>query len=148
MKVILLKDVRGVGMHSEVKNVADGYALNYLFPHKLAEPATDDKIQKISDAKAAHEAELAKSEEELSGKIAQLRGKKIVLSARATEKGGLFKAIDAKDIARGIKAEHSLDLPESTIVIKDHIKTTGDHEVTLQSKSLKASLTVTVVAAA
>ncbi len=38
MKVILLKDVRGVGMHGEVKNVADGYAINKLFPSKMAEP--------------------------------------------------------------------------------------------------------------
>jgi large subunit ribosomal protein L9 len=147
MKVILLKDVRGVGHHGEVKNVADGYALNYLFPHKFAEPATEDKVKKLEENKAAHEAEVAKAEEELGAKIVALREKKIVLSARATEKGGLFKAIDSKDIVRGIKAEHALDIPEAAIVIKEPIKTVGDHEVALQSKSQKVHLTVTVVAA-
>ncbi|HVZ75701.1 MAG TPA: 50S ribosomal protein L9 [Candidatus Paceibacterota bacterium] len=148
MKVILLKDVRGVGVHNEVKNVPDGYALNYLFPHKLAEPATEDKIKKLSDQKAAHDAEVQKAEDELAGKILSLREKKIVLSARATEKGGLFKAIDAKDIVRGIKAEHGVDIPESAVFIKEPIKTTGEHEVALHSKSQKANLTVTVIAAA
>lgn len=149
MKVILLKDVRGVGQHSEVRNVADGYAINFLFPRKLAEPATEDKIHKLAAQKAAHEAELAKEEEQLNKKITSLRGKKVVLQARATEKGGLFKSISPKDIAKAILAEHKLEIPERAIDIReDHIKTTGDHPVTLMSKNEKAELKVVVVAAA
>ena len=61
MKVILLKDVKGVGMHGEVKTVADGYAVNKLLPMKLAEPATDEKIKKFESMRAEHEAALVRS---------------------------------------------------------------------------------------
>ena len=65
MKVILLKDVKGIGQHTEIKNVADGYAINFLFPRKLAEPATDEKVKEIQSKKEAQEAEIKKEEEEL-----------------------------------------------------------------------------------
>ncbi len=145
MKVILLKDVRAVGQHGEIKNVADGYAINFLFPQKLAEPATEDKIKQIVANKQAHEAEIAKEEETLAGKILQLKGKRVALMSRATEKGGLFKAIAAKDVARAIKAEHDVDIPEEAISFAEHIKTVGDHTALLSSKSQKVELTVSIV---
>ena len=147
MKVILLKDVRRVGQNGEIKNVADGYATNFLFPNKLAEPATEEKIKQVEAGKAAREAEVNKEREQLDNKIAQLRGKKVVLQARATEKGGLFKAIGPKEIAKAILAEHSLEIPEDQIVTES-IKTVGEHVVQLVGPTQKAELGVTIVAAA
>ncbi len=147
MKVILLKDVRAIGQHGEVKNVADGYAINFLFPQKFAEPATEEKIKQIEAGKQAHEAELAKQEQELADKILQLRGKRVALSARATEKGGLFKAIAVKDVIVAIKAEHDISLPESAVHIPEHIKTVGDHVALLSSKKQKIELIVSIVPA-
>ncbi|HVV39161.1 MAG TPA: 50S ribosomal protein L9 [Candidatus Paceibacterota bacterium] len=148
MKVILLKDVRNVGHIGEVKNVADGYARNFLFPQKLAEPATEEKVAAVETKKKEHEAAIQKEEEALTAKIMQLRGKKVVLSARATEKGGLFKAIAAKDVLRAIKAEHNIDIPEEAIEFPDHIKTVGEHAALLRSKTQKVELVVAIVAAA
>ena len=147
MKIILLKDVRGVGQHHEVKTVADGYAVNFLFPHKLAEPATDAKMKELEVQKKAHEEELRLQEEQLDNKINQLRGKKVALTARATEKGGLFKAIVAKDVARVIREQHSLEIPEEVISFSAPIKTVGEHTATLSSKAHKADLVVAVAAA-
>lgn len=147
MKVILLKDVRGVGMHGEIKNVADGYATNKLFPSKLAEPATPEKMKQVEASKAAREAEAKKEEEILNNKVAMLRGKRVVLQARATEKGGLFKAIHERDVAKAILAEHSLEIPEESITFKEPIKTVGEHVAIVSGPSLKAELAVTIVAA-
>ncbi|MDE1924792.1 MAG: 50S ribosomal protein L9 [Patescibacteria group bacterium] len=147
MKIILLKDIRGVGLHGEVKNVADGYAINKLFPQKLAEPATPEKIKRVEAEKAAREEAVKLVETQLDNKILQLRGKKVVLQSRATEKGGLFKTIAAKDIARAILAEHSLEIPEESINFPEPLKTVGEHKVLLTSKNQKAELTVTIVAA-
>lgn len=147
MKIILLKDVRGVGQHSEVKNVTDGYAINYLFPHKLAIPATEDKVKQLEEQKHLHEAARAKEEEQLTNKIMSLRGKKVTLTVRATEKGGLFKSVTAKDVSKAILAAHSLEIPESSIHVPDHIKTTGDHPVVLASKTQKVELIVAILAA-
>ena len=145
MKVILLKDVRAIGQHGEIKNVTDGYAFNFLFPQKLAEPATDQKIQEIQAKKKQHEAELHKEEEILGNKILALRGKRVVVSSRATEKGGLFKSVAAADVARAIRAEHSLEIPEASISFPEHIKTVGDHKALLSSKTQKIELVVSVV---
>lgn len=147
MKVILLKDVRRVGAHGEVKEVADGFALNMLFPQKLAEPATEAKVAELAKHKAAHDTELAKQEEELTAKVVSLKNKKVTLTARATQKGGLFKAVVAKDVAYAIKAEHGVDIPEGAIDLPEHIKTVGEHAVTLKSKTQKAELVVSIAAA-
>lgn len=145
MKVILLKDVRRVGQNGEIKNVAEGYALNFLFPNKLAEAATDEKIKQVEAGKAAREADLQKEKEQLDNKVVALRGKKVVLQARATDKGGLFKSITGKEIARAILAEHSLEIPEDSIV-SEPIKTVGEHAVQLVGPSQKAEFGVVVVA--
>jgi large subunit ribosomal protein L9 len=147
MKVILLKDVRGLGHHGEVRAVADGYAVNFLFRQGLAEPATEEKVKKVEENKAAQAEKIQKEEEALDTKVASLNNKKVTLSARATEKGGLFKAIGEKDVIAAIRAEHSLELPASAIVLSGPIKTLGDHSATLTSKNKRAELTVSVSAA-
>ncbi len=144
MKVILLKDVRGVGLHGTVQNVSDGYAANKLFPQKLAVAATEDKMKEIEAQAAARAAEAAKVEEQLDNKIAMLRGKRVAIAARATEKGGLFKSITAKDIAKAVLAEHSLEIAEENIHLPEHIKTIGEHPVLLRSKNQKAELVVAI----
>lgn len=147
MKVILLKDVRGVGQRGDVRDVADGYAMNALFPKQLAEPATPEKIKQLEAGRQAQEAQLQQAEAELTRKIEMLRGKKITIPARATEKGGLFKAVAPKDIAKALLAEHSLDIPEGAIELPQPIKTLGEHIATLSSKTKKADIGVTVAAA-
>jgi large subunit ribosomal protein L9 len=147
MKVILLKDVRGLGHHGDIKNVADGYATNALFPKGWAEPATAVKISEYNARKAEHEAQVKKEEEQLDSKVASLRGKTVTLSIRATEKGGLFKAVHEKDIVLALRAQHSLEVPESSVRFSNPIKTVGEHVVGLQSKNQKAELGVVVTAA-
>ena len=137
-----------MGQHGEVKNVADGYAINKLFPQKLAEAATPEKVAQIEAQAAARAAEREKEEEQLANKIGSLRSKVITIAARATEKGGLFKSIAPADIAKAIRAEHALEIPEEAIVVGEPIKTVGEHIVQLKSKSAKADLGVAVVAAA
>lgn len=145
MKVILLKDVRRVGQHGEVVNVNDGYATNFLFPQKLAEPATEGKIKEVEAGKAAREAAAQKLREQLDNKVNSLRGKKVVISSRATEKGGLFKSVTSKDIAKALLAEHSLEIPEDAIIALP-IKTVGEHAIRLAGPTQKSELTVVVVA--
>ena len=146
MKVIFLKDVRGVGHAGEVKNVADGYAVNFLFKQHLAEAATPEKVAAIAAKQKAHEAELEKAEEELTQKIQSLRGKKIVIAAKATEKGGLFKSITPKDVAHQLVVQLEVAIPEGAVSLPEHLKTVGDHMVTLHSKTIKAELTLEIKA--
>ncbi len=147
MKVIFLKDVRKVGRAGEVKNMADGYATNFLFPQKLAEPATEEKIRQAETRKHEQEEAAHKEEEILDKKVLSLKGKTVTITARATEKGGLFKSIAEKDAAKAILAEHGLLIPEDAIEFPEPIKTLGEHRASLQSKNQKADVVVAVVAA-
>lgn len=133
-------------MHGAIKEVADGYARNYLFAHKLAEPATEEKIAQVAAEAAAREAQAKKEQEDLDAKVAALRGKTVQIAARATEKGGLFKSVAPKDIAKAILAEHRLAIPEGSIYIPEPIKTVGEHVVLLQSKEAKNELGIVVAA--
>ena len=147
MKVILLRDVRSVGQYGDIKNVADGYAMNYLLPQKLAEVATPDKLAKIEQMKAAQTAAKEKEVEELVHKAQSLNGKTVKISARATEKGGLFKAIGAGEISRALASEHQIGISEDAIEVPTPIKTTGEHVVYATSKAGKTPFGVIVQAA-
>ncbi len=147
MKVLLLKDVKGLGHHFEIKDVSDGYAVNHLFPRKLAEPATEEKIRLVAERQAAQEEALQKEEAILNNKIDMLRDKRVVISARATEKGGLFKAIAVKDVVAAVRAQQQLEIPEAIIHFGEHIKTVGEHKISLVNKQQKATVTIAIVAA-
>jgi len=146
MKVIFLKDVRGIGRTSDIKDVADGYAANFLFPQKLAEPATPDKIKKLESEKEALLAARKKEEETLAASIKSLSGKKITVSARATEKGGLFKSLGVKDVAKAILDEYSVTMPEETISLANPVKTVGEHVILLSSGPAKSEMALVVSA--
>lgn len=148
MKVIFLKDVRRVGRAGEIKDVADGYAANFLFPSKSAEPATPEKVAQIEKQKQVA-AEVARKEDEvLDTKVASLNGKKVTIAVRATPKGGLFKTVTVKDIAKAILGEHALQVPETALVLPEHMKTVGEHAVQVVSKHKKATLSVVILASA
>ena len=146
MKVLLLKDVVRLGRAGDIKNVADGYATNFLFHQKLAEPATEERIKQMEAERAELEATRIREQQQLDTNVQALRGKKVSISVRATEKGGLFKSVHEKDIAKAILSEHSLEIPEASLYFIEPIKTVGEHMVMLKSKNQKVEFGVIVVA--
>lgn len=145
MKVILLADVKKIGRKGEVKVVADGYATNLLFPKKLAEPATEAKLKAHEEARLAKEAEKVAQEMAYDRMVDTLRGGKVEIKARATEKGGLFKAVGQKEVAQAIREQKSLEFPVPMIVMEP-LHSTGEHTIGLKSANKKADLIVSIVA--
>ena len=143
MKVILLTDVKKIGRRGEVKNVADGFATNMLFPKKLAEPATDAKLKAIEEEKVAKEATRLAGEAAFDRIVDSLRGARIEVQARATEKGGLFKAVGQKEISLAVRQQKSLEVPTIAIEVEP-LHTTGEHTVGLKSAHKKADITVVI----
>lgn len=146
MKVILLMDVRGIGRKFDVKNVADGYAMNFLLPRKLAETATGTRLKEVEEMKLKREAEAAALEKARMREIDSLRGSKIEIKAKATPKGGLFEAVDKDVIARAIREQKSIEVPAEAIKLDRPLKTIGEHAVTLAYKTKKAELAVVISA--
>src|SRR3989344_4277855 len=146
MKILLLKDVAKVGQRGSVKEVADGYALNYLIPNSLAIQATPDKI-------AAHAAAQKKEEEgremehrAVATSVQSVEGVRIIIAARATEKGGLFKSITAADIAKAVLDQRRIKLPAEAIVLAKPIKEVGEHLITIRVSNAEAHLTLSITA--
>ena len=144
MKVILLKDVVNVGQKGSVKEVSDGYAQNFLIARGLAEQATTEKITKLKNLEE-QEAKIRASEAAALGALVQsLEGKQLEIKARATEKGGLFKAIGALDIARALLEQTEKNIPVEVIKLEKPLKEVGEHLVELVLGEARARVTVVV----
>ncbi|GLH63958.1 MULTISPECIES: 50S ribosomal protein L9 [Parageobacillus] len=125
MKVIFLKDVKGKGKKGEIKNVADGYANNFLFKQGLAIEATPANIkaleaQKRKEQRQAEE-ELAKAKQ-LKEKLEQIT---VELSAKAGEGGRLFGSITSKQIAEALQSQHQIKIDKRKIELDDAIRSLG-----------------------
>lgn len=125
MKVIFLKDVKGKGKKGEIKNVADGYANNFLFKQGLAIEATPANIkaleaQKRKEQRQAEE-ELAKAKQ-LKEKLEQIT---VQLAAKAGEGGRLFGSITSKQIAEALQAQHQIKIDKRKIELEDAIRSLG-----------------------
>ena len=128
MKVILLKDIKGMGKKGDVVNAADGYARNYLIPRLLVEEATGSNMH-ILNKKNDIERKKKTSEIEDAQKTANgLKDKVVKIIGKAGENGKLFGAITTKDIAAELNKQCNLDIDKKKIVT-DTIKLLGTYEV-------------------
>lgn len=143
MKIILLENVRNLGKKDEVKEVAEGYAINFLFPKKLAAMATPKEIDSLKERQKKIKKE-EKIEEEKFKKIAdEIRSKKITIKAKA-EKEKLFGSIGKKEIRKELK-NLGFDVSEQSILLKDPVKTTGEKEIAIEfGKNIKTKITVVI----
>lgn len=126
MKVIFLKDVGGVGVHGTIKEVADGYALNFLIPRRLAEQATPDKIVKVQAAMKASAAIEAEKSAKGSEYAKKLSGVEITVEAKANEKGHLYKQLSADAVALAIKKEQGIEVSSDMVHFSSPVKEIGE----------------------
>ncbi|HWO07241.1 MAG TPA: 50S ribosomal protein L9 [Candidatus Paceibacterota bacterium] len=144
MQIILLRDVAGVGQKGSVKNVSDGYALNYLIPNKLAQLATADALKGLEKRLADENARRAAQEKEWEAIVGRMKNFTLLVRARASTQGHLFKKIAAEDIAR-VLAEQGIDVPADAIAPKMAIKEIGAWPVVIRLGSHEATITVDVI---
>lgn len=129
MKVILLKDIKGLGKAGELVDAKDGYARNFLFPRKAALEATEENLKNWEEEKRIQretEAQNIKEAEELK-KV--LEGKTLHINAKGGDKGRLFGAITSLDIAKRLAEEYSIDVDKRKIDLKENIKSEGEYKV-------------------
>lgn len=123
MKVVLQKDIRGTGKAHAVVEVKDGHAINFLFPRKLAVPATSSAVKHAQTrAQKADEARVlsVKLIEERLGALAEGR---VVIKKKANDQGHLYDGVDAKELAE------LAQLPVDAIHIERPFKELGTFEV-------------------
>lgn len=145
MKVIYLQDVKGSGKKGEVKNVADGYARNMLFPKGLAIEANAKNMSELAgkNASAAHKIDVEKQK---ANEIADtISGKTVKAIAKAGAGGRLFGAVTAQNIADCIEKQYGCKIDKKKISLKTDIKNFGTYEADIKLYAgISAKVTVEV----
>lgn len=143
MKIILLKDVPKLGKKDDIKEMNDGYVRNFLLPSKLVEIATPTTLAKLAERKAHKDTEHAFHTARLETTAKALDGISVELYALANEKGNLFKAITAHDIAPLFEKSAGVVISED-IFHDVHIKTVGDHLLSVNIGNKKVTCTLVI----
>lgn len=144
MKVIFLKDVPKLGKRDDIKEVGDGYAMNFLLPQKIVEIATPNALKKLEERKGKLASEQAFSNARFEAIAKALAGAVIIIPAPANEKGSLFKAVTTKDVIPLFEKIINMPLSESYFE-NIHLKTLGDHIIEANINNKKVSCTVTII---
>jgi large subunit ribosomal protein L9 len=147
VKVIFLENIEDNKV-GDVKEVADGYARNFLFRKEIAKLATDEEVKnlegKIANLKKEEEGKV-KEAEKLGEKLAK---KKIVLTEEVNEEGHLYGSVGNKEIAAKME-EAGFEIESGQIEIEEPIKTLGDHEILVKvGHGVEQKITITVERAA
>jgi large subunit ribosomal protein L9 len=131
MKVILLKDVKGLGKADEIREVQDGYARNYLIRQNLAVEATPANLNSIRNRKGAEAARAARELAEAREMAARLDGKTIRLPMKAGEGGRLYGAVTAMDVAAALE-QAGFKVDKRGITFRQPIKSVGTFEADIR----------------
>jgi len=145
MKVILQKDIPNLGDAGDIKEVADGYARNYLLPKKLVLLANESSKKAIE-----HQKKLIKFKKDKRKKASEviaegLNGIEITIGAQVGEEGKLFGSVTSMDIAEKIK-EKGFEIDKRKIQLDAPIKQEGEFDITIKlEEGLNAVIKVSVV---
>jgi large subunit ribosomal protein L9 len=129
MKVILTEVVKHLGEAGEVKEVANGYARNYLLPRRLAMPVTAGAMKQIEERKAAESRRIAKAEEENRSLATTIEGYTVHIKARVGSQGRLYGSVTANDIAHALSTQFGQEIDRRKVELEEHIHTVGTYQV-------------------
>jgi large subunit ribosomal protein L9 len=125
MKVILFKEDR-------VAEVSDGYARNYLFPNKLAIPATPQAVSQMERRAEANRGKREAEKQQAQELAEKLSSQEVVIAADAGEEGKLFGSVTAADVAAAIFDAQKTEIDRKKINLNEHIKALGEYSATVK----------------
>jgi large subunit ribosomal protein L9 len=144
---VFLNDVDGIARAGEIKNVADGYARNFLLPRKLAAAATTSTVQQAESRAKAIAKEQDKLDEAATAIANQLASAAVVIKARVGEGGRLFGSVTSSDIADAINERSGSSVEHRQIILDAPIKEVGTYEVPVTlTRNVRATVNIEVVA--
>lgn len=132
MKVIFLKNIKNVARIGDIKDVADGYARNFLFKNGLAQAATSDSAKQAETLKLLRQDLDIKNKERGIELAKKMESAVIEINGDANEQGHLYGSIDAKRIAQEVNKKYHLGITDENINLPQHLKATGEHEIEIE----------------
>ncbi len=142
MKVLLLKDVKGVGRQNQIKEVKRGYGLNFLLPNGSAVIADGKAVSQADRNIRTAERRNERRKKEIKDMRRKLDGYNLRIEAKVGEGGKLYGAITPQIISDNLK-RNGFEIEKDAIAIEDPIKEAGEHEVKMII-SPEARLTIKV----
>lgn len=145
MRVILKAEVRGLGRTGEVKDVADGYARNYLLPKGLAIEATGGELKVLAQERQSEKTKKDRAHQDAEALAARLGEVTLVFKLKAGEQGKTFGSVTAKEVADALKKEAKADIDKTKIVLHEPLRSLGIHKVEVRLLSdVRASVTIAI----
>jgi large subunit ribosomal protein L9 len=133
MKVILIKDVKGLGKTGEIVNAKPGYARNYLFKNNLALEGTKENIKKAEENRAEMEAQLAAEKAAGEALAKQLDQTTLTIKSKASEDGRLFGSVTKKEIGEELKKQAAVEIDKRKIELAEPIRNIGTFHVKVKT---------------
>lgn len=145
MQVILMKDVKPRGKKDDIIEVAPGFALNFLFPNKLAVLATPQNVKALkarqAEDKAAHDRVL-KLASEIANKIRDL---KVTMYLNGTSQIKVYGSITSGDISDILRDKYDIEVSKKKIILDQPIKALGSYKIPIKLfETVQANLNLTV----
>ncbi len=146
MKIILLQDVENLGKAGDLKEVANGYARNYLLPRQLAAGATPSLIANRQQRVASEQRKVEKQAEANRQQAERLGQVVLTFKARVGSQGRLYGSITSQDVAAGLREVEGITIDRRMIDLPDPIRSTGTFTVPVKvAQHLEPKITVNVV---
>jgi large subunit ribosomal protein L9 len=146
MKVILLQDVEGLGKAGDLKEVANGYARNYLLPRQFAAGATPSLVANRKQRIAAEQRKLDKQADLNRQQAERLGQVSLTFKARVGSQGRLYGSITSQDIAAGLRDSEGITIDRRMIDLPNPIRSIGTFTVPVKvAQRLEPKITVNVV---
>ncbi len=131
MKVILTADVDKLGKSGEMKDVAEGFARNFLIPRKLAVPAAGGAYRAWQHDIASREEKRKREREEAEVASTRISSTTLTMGVKVGEGGKLYGSITAKDIADAL-ARRGIDVDRHKIELEEPLKSLGTYKVAVK----------------
>jgi len=145
VRVILKTEVRGVGRPGDVKDVADGYARNYLLPKGLAIEATGGELKHLAQEHEAEKAKRGRVQADAEALAKRLGAVTLVFKLKAGEQGKTFGSVTAKEVAEALGRDLGTEIEKSKVVLHEPLRSLGLHTVEVRLLSdVRATVTVAI----
>jgi large subunit ribosomal protein L9 len=146
MKLILTREVSGLGKAGDVVSVKDGYARNFLIPRGSAILWSDGGEKQIAGIRRARQAREIRDKDHANEIKAKLEGALLEIKVKVGSTGRLFGSVTEKDVAQVIKNETGVDIDRHKIKLIKHVKNLGKHTARVSLVTgVSANVTVNVV---
>ena len=145
MRVVLRSEVAGLGRPGEVKDVADGYAQNYLLRKGLAVEATAGELKRVAEQAAKAKAKKDRAHGDAEALATRLDATTLAFMLKAGKDGKTFGSVTSKDIAEALKKDAKIELERTKIHLEEPLRALGVHRVEVRLLSdVRAHVTVAI----